>query len=71
MSEVQMTNLKRLDLFYLDLDSINKISAWDFNICAVEQAEKLRYTWALFHLCNYIEFYQIDREVFYQFLVVL
>ncbi|CAD8182851.1 unnamed protein product [Paramecium octaurelia] len=70
--ESELTNIKKFDLYTLDANDISNLSDYSFDITVVQDKnEQLRYTWALFHLCNFIDLYQINKEVFYQFTVIV
>lgn len=61
-----------IDLFQLDQNDISNLSDYSFDITQFKDPqEQIRYTWALFHLCNYLDQYQIQKDTFYQFVVVI
>jgi len=39
------------------MDDVAKLSDYSFNIMAVEESEKIRYTWALFHIANFMDMF--------------
>ncbi|KAM3146931.1 hypothetical protein pb186bvf_001085 [Paramecium bursaria] len=72
IAETQLTNIKKFELFSLDSQDISTLSDYSFDITMIQEPlEQIRYTWALFHLCNYIDQYQINKETFYNFLIVI
>ncbi|KAM3141805.1 hypothetical protein pb186bvf_006127 [Paramecium bursaria] len=70
IQEQQLINAKKLDAFLLRQDDIDKLSDWSFDIC-VYKDNQIHYTWALFHILNFLDFFQIQKEPFFQFLVIL
>jgi hypothetical protein len=70
----QLTNIKKLELFTLDLNDYQNLSDWEFttvNLPADHTSERIRIVWAMFQLCNFMEMYHVGRDTFYQFLVVV
>jgi hypothetical protein len=53
------------------MDDIAKLSDYSFTVIGLDDQEKIRYTWALFHVTNFMELFQISKELFYQFLIII
>ncbi|CAD8077105.1 unnamed protein product [Paramecium sonneborni] len=70
IQEQQLTNAKKMELFQLRPDDLENLANWCFDI-TVQKDQIKHYTWALFHLLNYFDKYQMYKETFFQFLVAI
>ncbi|CAD8143242.1 unnamed protein product [Paramecium octaurelia] len=70
IQEQQLTNAKKMELFQLRPDDLENLGNWCFDI-TVQKDQIKHYTWALFHLLNYFDKYQMYKETFFQFLVAI
>lgn len=60
------------ELFVLHENDIDDLTSWDFPYNEVITVEdKIRVSWAMFHLTGFVDKLRIDKEVFQKFLLVL
>lgn len=81
LDDSQLTNIKSIeyfvfiiefDLFSLDQNDISNLSNYSFDITLIkDHNEQIRYTWAMFHLSNFVDMFQLNKETLYQFLVII
>ncbi|KRX09066.1 hypothetical protein PPERSA_01953 [Pseudocohnilembus persalinus] len=67
--EISAQDTQTHNLLKVQEEDLENLSNWNFDVTKIENRdEKIRLIWSMFQLCNFQEFLNIDKEVFYQFL---